>query len=110
MSLKALAGAVLERNKPRNSPATTDQNPRNFSPEKMPQKLRDISGDRNLSFFTEQTNPAAPITNQAAGYGCGRCGGKVYTQVVNGWQCDECAMVFEIIGGSKGPQTITKEQ
>jgi len=36
------------------------------------------------------------------GFGCSRCGHRIYTRVMDGWQCDRCRMVFEVIGGSRG--------
>lgn len=43
---------------------------------------------------------------RATSYPCGKCGGKQYTQVRSGWQCDGCGVFFETIGGSKGPEII----
>lgn len=63
---------------------------------------------------------------RARGYGCGACGNTIYQAVeawemselpegspwthehraVIHWQCEECKAVYEIIGGSKGPQPI----
>jgi hypothetical protein len=44
-----------------------------------------------------------PVPQKGIGYGCGRCGHQIYTKIVDGWQCDHCRMVFEVIGGSRGP-------
>jgi hypothetical protein len=44
-----------------------------------------------------------PMPLKGIGRGCGRCGNQIYTRVVDGWQCDHCRMVFEVIGGSRGP-------
>jgi hypothetical protein len=63
---------------------------------------------------------------KVSGYGCAGCGNKIYQAVevwetreilepsefkhehkpVTHWQCEGCGAVFEIIGGSKGPQII----
>ena len=63
---------------------------------------------------------------RARGYGCAGCGNKIYEAVevwetreilepsefkhehkpAMRWQCEGCGAVFEIIGGSKGPQPI----
>jgi hypothetical protein len=44
--------------------------------------------------------------NWAQGYGCAACGNKIYQQVFNGWECEKCKAIYEIIGGSKGPVLI----
>lgn len=44
-------------------------------------------------------------SSQAGGYGCGRCGVKTYSKVATGWRCEGCGMIFEIIGGSRGPHS-----
>jgi hypothetical protein len=44
-SLKALAGAVLERNTQRNANATHSEKQRNFCNEKTPEKLRSVAAD-----------------------------------------------------------------
>ena len=61
---------------------------------------------------------------RAKGYGCAGCGNKIYQAVeawetselpasaafqhehkpVTHWQCERCSAVYEIIGGSRGPQ------
>jgi hypothetical protein len=61
---------------------------------------------------------------KAQGYGCGGCGGKVYTKaeiwvsymlpesaeweqehsLVMGWKCDQCGSEYQYIGGTKGAQ------
>ncbi len=63
---------------------------------------------------------------KALGYGCSKCGNRIYEAVeawvinempesypwthehkpVIHWQCEGCGAVFEIIGGSRGPQAI----
>jgi hypothetical protein len=63
---------------------------------------------------------------RAKGFGCAGCGNKIYEAVevwetreilepsefkhehiqVTHWQCEGCGAVFEIIGGSKGPQFL----
>jgi hypothetical protein len=63
---------------------------------------------------------------RATGYGCAGCGTKIYQAVevwetrvilepsefkhehipVTHWQCEGCGAVFEIVGGSKGPQFL----
>ena len=63
---------------------------------------------------------------KAKGYGCGKCGNKLYQAVeawamfelpassawthehtpVTNWQCEQCKAVYEWIGGNKGPQPI----
>ena len=63
---------------------------------------------------------------RAKGYGCASCGNRIYEAVevwetreilepsefkhehkpVTHWQCEGCGSVFEIIGGSLGPQFI----
>ena len=66
------------------------------------------------------------LSNRATGYGCAGCGNKIY-QVIQGWetkelpesspwqyehkpvvhwQCEQCSAVYELIGGSKGPQPL----
>jgi hypothetical protein len=66
------------------------------------------------------------LSNRATGYGCVGCGNKIY-QVIQGWKtkeltasspwmyehvpvihwkCEDCGAVFEIIGGSRGPQPL----
>ena len=64
---------------------------------------------RALSTTTEcfATEPPTNPSMQAMGYGCGRCGNKVYTQVGGGWLCDGCGMIFEVIGGSRGPRPLS---
>ena len=64
--------------------------------------------------------------NKAKGYGCAGCGNRIYEVVqaweiselpasftwnyehtpVNHWKCEDCGAVFEIIGGSRGPQPL----
>ncbi|MDD5035951.1 MAG: hypothetical protein PHE55_14470, partial [Methylococcaceae bacterium] len=44
-SLKALANLVLARNQVRNRHATKTEKPRNFDPEKTPQKLHEIAAE-----------------------------------------------------------------
>ena len=63
---------------------------------------------------------------RAKGYGCAGCGNRIYRAVkaweinqladnaaythehkpVTHWQCEGCGAVFEIIGGSRGPQPL----
>ena len=63
---------------------------------------------------------------KAQGYGCAGCGNRIYGAIqaweiselpesaefkhehtlVTQWQCEGCDAVFEIIGGSKGPQFL----
>ena len=63
---------------------------------------------------------------RAMGFGCASCGNKIYEAVevwetreilepsefkhehipVTHWQCEGCGAVFEIVGGSKGPQFL----
>ncbi|MDA8163670.1 MAG: hypothetical protein M0017_01370 [Desulfobacteraceae bacterium] len=43
---------------------------------------------------------------RALGYGCGKCGNRIYRQVSAGWLCEGCGMVFELIGGSRGPVPV----
>jgi hypothetical protein len=60
---------------------------------------------------------------RAKGYGCGACGNKIYQEAVKTWttkelpeqsdkqsfahwKCEGCGAIFEIIGGSKGPEYI----
>ena len=74
------------------------------------EQLKDFS--ETFSIFTHAKNYQKTIQtlqnpsekNKAMGYGCGKCKCKIYSQVVNGWQCNECGTVFPIIGGSKGPR------
>jgi hypothetical protein len=47
-NLKALAGAVLERNTQRNTNATETEKQRNFCNEKTPEKLRSVAADLPL--------------------------------------------------------------
>lgn len=52
--------------------------------------------------------PAVPAVEvRAVGYGCGKCQANNYLQVDGGWRCEGCGMVFEVIGGSKGPYLLT---
>ena len=64
---------------------------------------------------------------KARGYGCAECGSKIYQTIqawkmneldqssswqyehrlVTAWKCEGCGAVFQIIGGTKGPQYIT---
>ena len=46
------------------------------------------------------------IQNRAHGYGCAACGCKIYRPDINGWKCENCNTVYEIIGGSRGPVFI----
>ena len=89
ISLKALAEAVFIRNQARNSCATKAENTRNFSTEKAPLKLHDL-----------------PPLKRATSYPCGKCDGTYYTEVQDSWRCDNCTVVFEIIGGTRGPEII----
>jgi hypothetical protein len=63
---------------------------------------------------------------KAQGYGCAGCGNRIYEMVqeweiselpvsspwkhehtpVIHWQCESCKTIYEIIGGSKGPQPL----
>ena len=63
---------------------------------------------------------------RARGYGCGACGNTIYQtveawemselpalsawqyehQIIVNWQCEGCGTVFEIIGGTAGPQIL----
>ena len=96
------------------------ENPKNTHPE-LPQKpqkgLYGVFGVQQGSTFSEK---------KALGYGCTGCGNKIYQAVevwetreilgpsefkhehvqVTHWQCDGCGAVFEIIGGSCGPQFL----
>ena len=60
--------------------------------------------------FSPQSPHSPPrdlkTVKKALGYGCAGCGCKTYQLVVNGWECENCKAVFEIIGGSKGPVLI----
>lgn len=60
---------------------------------------------RAVVMGNKQTLLAAlrPMPQKGIGRGCGRCGHQIYTRVNDGWQCDHCRMVFEVIGGSLGP-------
>ena len=66
------------------------------------------------------------LSNRATGYGCVGCGNKIYEAIqawgiselpesaefkhehiqVTHWRCEGCDAVYEIIGGSKGPQFL----
>ncbi len=80
--------------------------------------------------FSPQSPHSPPgrvkIEKKAQGYGCGGCGGKLYTaaeiwvsymlpesaewdlehSLVQGWRCDKCGSEFQYIGGSRGMQAI----
>lgn len=61
-----------------------------------------------ITALTQAETITALKQEQAKGYGCGRCGNKVYTAVTDGWQCDVCGMVFEVIGGTRGPRPLSE--
>lgn len=46
------------------------------------------------------------IQNRAQGYGCAGCGCRIYCPDVNGWKCENCNTIYEIIGGTRGPVFI----
>jgi hypothetical protein len=74
---------------------------------------------------TSEKNIIAQNT-KALGYGCAGCGNRVYQAVeawvlselpesspwqyehkpVVHWQCEQCSAVYELIGGSRGPQPL----
>jgi hypothetical protein len=58
-SLKALAGAVLERNTQRNASATEAEKQRNFATENCAEKLCSVAVD-----FTEKNAPAGVLKSQ----------------------------------------------
>ena len=80
----------------------------------------------NPSNPSGSSNGCKTKPKKAQSYGCGGCGGKVYTQaeiwvsymlpedadweqehsLVMGWKCDKCGSEFQYIGGSKGPLLI----
>lgn len=64
------------------------------------------AGKRGFFNHTEQTTTPLLSCCRATSYPCGKCGGKYYTQNQDGWQCDGCAVVFKIIGGTRGPEII----
>ncbi len=119
ISLKALALKTLEGNQQGNSQETKS----------FPRDIQE--GNLGKSFPVElprvgnqETLRKKPI--KALGYGCAGCGNKIYQAIevwetrdllepsefkhehiqVKHWQCEGCGAVFEIIGGSKGPQLI----
>ena len=51
----------------------------------------------------------SPAPPKGVGYGCGRCGHRVYTLVATGWQCDRCRATYEVIGGRRGPTHYGRE-
>ena len=86
-------------------------------PQKPPKGLYGVFGVPEGSTFSEK---------KALGYGCSGCGNRIYKAVeawetreilepsefkhehipVTHWQCEGCGAVFEMIGGSRGPQII----
>lgn len=50
--------------------------------------------------IVENASEQAPesVRLRAIGYGCGKCGNRVYRQVPTGWMCEGCGMVFDLIG------------
>lgn len=47
---------------------------------------------------------------RATGYGCGNCESNNYLRLDDGWRCEHCGMVFDVIGGTKGPRYLTGDQ
>ncbi len=114
--LKALALKGLMRNQQCNHDATSTQKECNSTPPKTPPKVA-------LKLHRDNEPKKQ---NNAIGYGCGGCAGKVYTaaeiwvsymlpesaeweqehSLVQGWKCDKCGAEFHYIGGSKGTQLI----
>ena len=73
--------------------------------EKVTPEVREIvTGCRQELLFA--LSPAPP---KGVGYGCGRCGHRVYTLMASGWQCDRCRAIYEVIGGRHGPTHSGKE-
>ena len=56
--------------------------------------------------FDYLTESLSQKQKRAQGYGCAGCGCKTYQQILNGWECENCNAIFQIIGGSKGPVLI----
>lgn len=50
-----------------------------------------------------------PRPQKGIGYGCSSCGRRVYTLIVAGWQCDHCRAIFEVIGGTRGPLPMERQ-
>ena len=67
------------------------------NPQKEPQKAS-FENIENIEHRNEN--------KKALGYGCAGCGCKTYQLVVNGWECENCKAIYEIIGGTRGPQII----
>ena len=79
---------------------------------------------KNTDLKTEEleSNPSNPSgcekkPTRAKGYGCSGCGNRIYQATapfthehkkVIHWQCEGCGAVFEIIGGTNGPQLINQ--
>ena len=68
-----------------------------FCPECQP------TPEENVKRRVKAPEPASTLT---FGYGCGRCGNRVYRLVPPGWMCERCGMVFELIGGIRGPVPV----
>jgi hypothetical protein len=83
-------------------------------------EMINILKDKKQEIVKEKT------ATKVSGYGCAGCGNKIYQAVevwetreilepsefkhehiqVTHWRCEGCGAVFEIVGGSRGPQKI----